>query len=454
MQIQAVNPALFPLILRFCHKHTRLQELLAELTPWLENDAPEAVRTRFESLRRAPLDWEALQNLSPEEETLLWDSLVLLTGLVHFPESLHEVLQTWAELLGYQGLEENFAKQREELERDLEEDRSMWLLRSCKALQEYWKTGLTPFYGFYSQRLLHLLSNQRSSSLWGYLAALFLPPRTAPLAEALIPESDFSVWMEGLKKEGYAVFPGQIPLEQVQNLVQFAENTPCTPSYHDREVFDRLSGKQLVEPILFDPQQPVARRYNFSPHQFVHLPEVQALMAHPDLWASARAYLQAEPQLVLASLWWSSDFQGPHSRYTGQVWHIDIDRFRFLNFFVYLTPVGLENGPHDYIRNTQGEKPLLLCVDKRMTPEEMEAHYAQDDFATICGPAGTIFAADTRAFHRGRPLEEGKRLILQLDFATDRFGENCPRVPVQATHSGFAEMRRTYPENFYNYPEV
>jgi hypothetical protein len=250
------------------------------------------------------------------------------------------------------------------------------------------QTGQTPFYGFYSMRLLHLLTNQRSSSLWGYLAALFLPPNTQPLAEELIVTPAFSGWLKELQSSAYGIFPNRLKGTTVAAIRQFAETTPCTPSYHDREVYDRLTGQQLVEPLIFDPAAPVARRSNFTPAQIVQLPEVQALMAHADLWATARAYLQAEPQLVLVSLWWSSDFQGPHSRYTGQVWHIDIDRFRFLNCFVYLSDVGPENGPHEYVSASQGTKPLPLSVDKRMEPEELTAFYPPERFVEILRPCG------------------------------------------------------------------
>jgi hypothetical protein len=453
-QIQPVNPELLLLILRFCQKHPRLTELVAVIEPWLSQTAPLQLRECWIKLKQAPLNWGSLQNLTAEEQVLLWDSLVLLTGLVGFPDNLREVLHTWAELLGYSDLDDNISTQRQELARDNEEDPSQWVYRTLRALLAYWQTGQTPFYGFYSQRLLHLLSNQRSSSLWGYLVAVFNPPRSSSGSQDLLPDSLAPTWLAGLKSEAYAVFPHLLPAKQIHSLRQFAETTPCTPSYHDREVYDRLTGKQLVESLIFDPRNPVARRYNFTPAQIAPLPEVQALMAHPDIWAVARAYLQAEPQLVLVSLWWSSAFDGPHSRYTGQVWHIDIDRFRFLNFFVYLSDVGPDNGPHEYVRGSQGTKPLALSVDKRMEPEELLAHYEPERFAEICGPAGTVFAGDTRAFHRGRPLASDSRLMLQLDFATDRFGENCPRVPVKATDKGFERMRQICSENFYNYPAL
>jgi hypothetical protein len=449
----ARNKAGFALIWALVQQYPRLSELAAMLTPWFSQVAPVALQQRWQELSHLEPDWQQLKQLPAQEQEQLWSHLVLVCGVVGFPPELLTQLERWAFELEYPlaALETEIAAQRQALGRDLEEDTSDWVLRTCHALNVYLETGSTPFYGFYSQRLLHFLSNGRSSDLWMYVAGLFAPPVVTAPDYRLLPH-DWEPWLQTVHQDGYARFPKLLPAPAVQELVQFAEQTPCLPSYHDREVHDPVTGKLLIEPILFDPLAPVARRYNFMGEQIVAQPAVQALMAHADLWAVAQAYLQAEPQLVLVSMWWSSDFQGPESRYTGQVFHIDIDRFACLSFFFCLTEVRPANGPHVYLRGSHRAKPLDLAVDKRMSEEELLAHYAPEYWQPIMGPAGTAFAADTKAYHRGIPLQQGCRLMLQLEFATDRFGENTPRVPVAATDASFATLRAQFPERFVNYP--
>lgn len=68
-----------------------------------------------------------------------------------------------------------------------------------------------------------------------------------------------------------------------------------------------------------------------------------------------------------------------------QDFHVDKDDERFLAMFVYLTDVETdEQGPQDL--------------------------YGPDDVVrTICGPAGTVFLADTSRMHRGRKPTVGER---------------------------------------------
>lgn len=40
----------------------------------------------------------------------------------------------------------------------------------------------------------------------------------------------------------------------------------------------------------------------------------------------------------------------------------------------------------------------------------------------ILGEAGTVIAIDTQALHKGKMPEEGSRLILEIQFATDLLG--------------------------------
>lgn len=453
--IRVQNKAGFALIWALVQQSPRLSELAGMLIPWLSEAGPTvSIQTRWQALTSLEANWQELQGLSAQEQERLWSHLVLVCGGVGFPPELLTQLEHWALELEYPltALQAEIAEQRQALGRDLEADTSDWLLRTCHAIKVYLETGSTPFYGFYSQRLLHFLSNGRSSDLWGYIAGLLFPPVVTHPDYRLLPH-DWEPWLHSLHQEGYALFPELLPASAVQDLVQFAKQTPCLPSYHDRDVNDPVTGKLLVEPLIFDPLAPVARRYNFMGEQIVAQPAVQALMAHPDLWATAQAYLQAEPQLVLASMWWSSDFQGPESRYTGQVFHIDIDRFACISFFFCLTDVGPANGPHVYLRGSHRAKPLELAVDKRMSEDELLAHYAPEYWQPIMGPAGTGFAADTKAYHRGIPLQKGCRLMLQLEFATDRFGENTPRVPVTATDPDFERLRSLFPERFMNYPK-
>ena len=46
----------------------------------------------------------------------------------------------------------------------------------------------------------------------------------------------------------------------------------------------------------------------------------------------------------------------------------------------------------------------------------------------ITGPRGTIIAADTCGLHKGKLVERGSRLILQLEFTNSLFGAPYERM--------------------------
>lgn len=71
-----------------------------------------------------------------------------------------------------------------------------------------------------------------------------------------------------------------------------------------------------------------------------------------------------------------------------QTWHRDYDDTKFVGLFVYLSDVlSVEDGPHEYLKGTHlSKEPPVMPLT-----------------ASILGPAGTAFLADTAGLHRGVP---------------------------------------------------
>ena len=110
--------------------------------------------------------------------------------------------------------------------------------------------------------------------------------------------------------------------------------------------------------------------------------------------------------------------------------HFDMDRLFFLKFFIYLTDVTPDTGPHVFVAGSHRRKPPPFRQDRRFDDDEVAAHYPAPAIRTVCGPRGTIFAADTRALHKGEPVVRGERLVLQAEFAISKFGQNYGNVDV------------------------
>jgi hypothetical protein len=109
-----------------------------------------------------------------------------------------------------------------------------------------------------------------------------------------------------------------------------------------------------------------------------------------------------------------------------------MDRLKFLKFFIYLSDVTSKNSPHCYVRGSCFRKPAALLRDGRIADEEIARHFPAQDLIEVTAPRGSIFAVDTRGFHKGKAVEEGERLLLQLEFTNSLFGQNYGTMPVAA----------------------
>jgi hypothetical protein len=163
-------------------------------------------------------------------------------------------------------------------------------------------------------------------------------------------------------------------------------------------------------------------------------PLIARLTKDPVLLEVAARYLGTAPKLVGVSLWWSyPEAADAGARSTAaQMFHYDLDDFKFIKFFFYLTDVDTTSGPHVIVRATHRHKQRVRLRDvlavRRYTDQEVLAAYGQDRIATITGPAGTGFAEDTLCIHKGDPPTERERLLLQVQFALNDFGNQHDHI--------------------------
>jgi SAM-dependent methyltransferase len=106
-----------------------------------------------------------------------------------------------------------------------------------------------------------------------------------------------------------------------------------------------------------------------------------------------------------------------------QMWHFDKDRISFLKVFVYLTDVLDTSGPHQFISGSHHSPPAR---DGRFLDDDLEHSSALIE--TFFGGEGTVFIEDTHGLHRGTPVKEGSRHMLQLEYANSLFGQKSSEV--------------------------
>ena len=218
-----------------------------------------------------------------------------------------------------------------------------------------------------------------------------------------------------LKNDGYYVGIN-LPQEIVQELREFAYSATCYAdrnpdfgfNYHQKEQAEAKLGKKFMLGSYMNTTETC--------------PAFQKLKNDPVLLAIAAKYLGSEPIFVEHELCWSFPVEATSFEQlkAAQVFHYDIDDYRPIKFFFYLTDVDSSSGPHVCIRGTHKNKKFLHQIigqrSASIDDKKLIHDYGSEKVMTILGTAGSGFVGDTFCFHKGTLPTEKERLLLQMEF--------------------------------------
>lgn len=121
--------------------------------------------------------------------------------------------------------------------------------------------------------------------------------------------------------------------------------------------------------------------------------------------------------------------------------HRDLDSYRFVKIFAYLTDCSINGGHHQIYLKSHRFTPFQLGPISRYSHTEVENAIPEARLYNVEGKAGYVFAENTYAFHRGTKPLTGDRLILNLLFMEDSFmsyHDKAFRVPVATSKAAAA----------------
>lgn len=292
----------------------------------------------------------------------------------------------------------------------------------------YKLTGRTPELGYRAMRRLHGATDGRFNDACLKIARLLRPQRPARTAPGFLGElHDLERLAAELERDGIALLERTLSPSTCAALEAFARQTPALPL-----------GRQAKE--LYSTERASALRYDFDESDILRSAEACRICFDGTLVAIAAAYFRCRPVYDFATMWWTTSRGEPDYSAAAQKFHFDMDRLFFLKFFIYLTDVTPETGPHVFVAGSHRRKPSPLREDRRYEDEEVARHYPAEAVKIVCGKRGTIFAADTRALHKGQPVIAGERLVFQVEFAISKFGRYYPN-PVVPDERVFRNIR-------------
>jgi len=315
--------------------------------------------------------------------------------------------------------------------------------------------GRTPAFAYQSLVRLFCLSSGRSNDRLSRLITHFAPPYRFPRAGGVLGDlssEDLESITGRLDRDGHHVFQSLLPEEMCRRLTEFALKQPSTICEDEAT----SSGVALRVPYGPDRAAPRGVRYDFAMNDVLANPDVQALLCDLSILSVAQAYLRARPVADVLALWWSTGFNAKPSKAAAQYFHFDMDRIRWLKFFIYLTDVGPDTGPHVFVagsHRTGGIPPRLLEQGYvRLGDEDVRSCFRDADLVEFNAPRGTILAEDTRGLHKGKHVAHGDRLILQLQFSNSLFGATYPAARFEAqVIPDLVTARRLFPDVYSSF---
>lgn len=250
-----------------------------------------------------------------------------------------------------------------------------------------------------------------------------------------INSSEIENIVNNLDVKGFYILDQKLPEEYVEEIIQQARTTPISYVIPQNEK-KTLKIEHADKKLLFDSVNPISPRYFFTMNEILDFKLLQELLFEPLFLQIAQKYLKCEPVLDLFAMWWSAPFHNKATSETAQEYHFDMDKLKFLKFFIYLSDVDSQNGPHMYVEGSHKSLDKKFLKDQRFSDEDIENSFDPKLVHELTAKKGTIIVADTRGLHKGQALMKGERLIFQIEFSNNLFGMqysdiNCDKVNVK-----------------------
>jgi hypothetical protein len=318
----------------------------------------------------------------------------------------------------------------------------------------YLFSGRTPAFAYQSMIRLFCVTQGRSNDWLSSIIGIFKPPYSFPrshsvLGAAAAPHIRAEA-VSSLRRDGYYVFRQRLSDDVCDRLVRYATSAPSEMCPTDSQP------NQKSSPGIYRRGAPQAIRYEFKPSDLLRNPDIQQLLADLSFAELAQDYLGSRPVVDVLSMWWVTAFSDRPDSRAAQYFHFDMDRPKWLKFFIYLTDVESKNGPHIFVRGSQRTGAIPYSILRkgyaRLSDDEIRSAFGEDAITCFVAPRGTVIVEDTRGLHKGDHVSEGDRLMLQIQYSNSLFGATYPKNPFRGPLSeDLKSLTEAFPDIYSNY---
>lgn len=235
-----------------------------------------------------------------------------------------------------------------------------------------------------------------------------------------VEENKKKTHVDNLTNDGFTILDHKLSPEKIKAIVAYSEQIKCYDTYQSE-----------TQPIDFRNPPSETHVANFRREDLIKFKPILDIANDPGILQTVQDFLGARPTISNVNMWWS--FGGRKQAAHAQLFHRDLDDWRFCKLFIYLTDVGEKSGPHIYVRKSS-QSPLLRKI-RRYSDLEIEATFGKSNILRFTDTKGAAFIVDTYGFHKGLLPESDNRLLLQIQYSLHPIGiENYEPVKTENMH--------------------
>ena len=157
---------------------------------------------------------------------------------------------------------------------------------------------------------------------------------------------------------------------------------------------------------------------NYIREDLVKTPNILNIANDPKILNIVQDFLGATPTISNINCWWS--FSGKKEAEQAQLFHRDVDDYKFCKLFIYLTDVNKLDGPHVYLESSANSNSLTKI--RRYSDKEIIEEFGNENVRYFTAGAGSMFLVNTYGFHKGLLPVENDRLLLQIQYSLSPIG--------------------------------
>lgn len=218
----------------------------------------------------------------------------------------------------------------------------------------------------------------------------------------LIDFDNIDTHIQNMNVNGFTVFDYKLSTDKLNSIFSYIEKLNCYDPYR----------KNLGNIDINDaPKETHIAHYERA--ELVKNLDISDIANDSGILAIAQEFIGATPTISNVNAWWS--FGGRQQAEEAQLYHRDVDDWKFCKCFIYLTDVNVDNGPHIYVKGTSAS-PKLRKI-RRYEDKEIEDTFGKENVMKFVEPRGTAFMVDTYGFHKGLLPKNGRRLLLQIQYS-------------------------------------